>query len=166
MRPPIRPDVFVAACELGSGLFAGSPIAAGSEILPLTGPPFSRQDPIHDTPDGANLMQTGPRSYIMLQPPAVFANHSCDPNAGIKAGRSLVAIRDIPAGKEIRFDYSTTMDEGFWTMPCRCGHPACRGVVTDFVDLPLSVQRRYLDLGIVQEFIALRVGGRMAAGGA
>ncbi len=156
MPPRHGADVYVGTCELGKGLFAGSPIPAGSLILPLSGRAFGRQDPIHRTPEGANLLQTGPHTYILLEPPAVFANHSCEPNAGIRFNRQMVAIRDIAVGEEIRFDYSTTMDEDFWTLPCRCGEAHCRGLVTDFDQLPEPLQRRYLDMGIVQGFIAAR----------
>lgn len=158
-------DVRVGSCELGMGLFADGPIPAGSLILPLAGRPFDRRDPIHATPAGANLLQTGPTTYILLMPPAVYANHSCDPNAGIRGNRNLVAIRDIAAGEEIRFDYSTTMDEEFWTLRCRCGALACRGVVTDFDQLPDALQRRYLKLGVVQGFIAARARRALAAQG-
>ena len=165
MKARLGADVRVGTCELGKGLFAGSPIVAGSLILPLEGPAYDRADPIHATPEGANLLQTGPCTYILLQPPAVYANHSCDPNSGIRANRRLVALRDIAAGEEIRFDYSTTMDEEYWTLPCRCGAPSCRGLVTDFDQLPADRQRRYLELGVVQGFIAARARRALQAGG-
>ncbi|NCQ34713.1 SET domain-containing protein [bacterium] len=155
-------DVVVRACELGRGLFAARPFATGELILKFTGPHYERGDPIHQTDTGANLLQTGWRSYILLDPPGVFANHSCRPNAGVVHNRLLAAIEPIAPGQEICFDYSTTMAENFWTMPCRCGSPACRGVVTDFRLLPAEVRDRYLRLGIVQGFIAghARVGLR------
>mgnify|MGYP001827259750 CR=1 FL=1 len=147
-------SVRVGSCGLGRGLFAGRGYDPGELILVLCGARYGRDDPIHGTPGGANLLQTGWRTYILLEPPGVFANHSCNPNAGIRGNRRLVAIRPIAAGDEIRFDYSTTMAENFWTMPCRCGDPACRGVVEDFARLPRLIQDRYLRLGIVQGFIA------------
>lgn len=39
-------------------------------------------------------------------------------------------------------------------MICHCGAPSCRGVVRSFSTLPVSLRRRYLDLGIVASFIA------------
>jgi hypothetical protein len=144
----------VGLCPVGRGLFAARDYQPGEVILRLGGPRYGREDPIHLTEAGANLLQTGPRSYILLEAPAVFANHSCDPNAGIRANRTLVAIRPITAGQEVRFDYSTTMAEDYWTLQCRCGSPLCRGVVTDFRLLPPEIKQRYLDLGVVQGFIA------------
>ena len=150
----MRSRVDIKACELGRGLLAGRDIPAGALILGLRGPRFEFDDPIHRRAEGANLLQTGQRTYILLDPPGVFANHSCDPNAGIRGNRRLVALREIREGEEIRFDYSTTMDEEMWTMPCRCGAATCRGTVADFKTLPLEIRRRYLALGIVQGFIA------------
>ena len=148
--------VRIGDCNLGRGLFAVMDIREDDLILVLKGPRYERTDPIHETWEGANLLQTGRRTYILLREPGVFVNHSCDPNAGIRANRRLVAIRDIAAGEEIRFDYSTTMDEGYWTMDCRCGAANCRGRVTDFRELPDEVRSRYLALDIVQGFIARR----------
>ena len=158
----------VGSCGLGRGLFAGREYSSGELILNLQGARYERDDPIHGTPGGANLLQTGWRTYILLEPPGVFANHSCNPNAGIRGNRRLVAIRSISAGEEIRFDYSTTMAENYWTMPCRCGDPVCRGVVEDFSKLSRTTQERYLHLGVVQGFIAQGFRGcgvPVAAGG-
>lgn len=146
----------VSDCSVGRGLFAGRAYLPGELILVFFGTRFDRTHGIHDTESGANLLQTGWRTYILPEPPAIFANHSCNPNTGLKKGRRLVAIRPIAVGEEIRFDYSTTMAEDFWTMACRCDDPACRGVVRDFKYLPHDVQARYLELGIVPRFIACR----------
>ncbi len=48
------------------------------------------------------------------------------------------------------------MDENLWTLPCCCGSERCRGTVTDFRLLPQDVKKRYLELGVVQGFIARR----------
>lgn len=148
----------VADCPVGRGLFAGRQYASGELILVLEGPRYDRDHPIHGTDLGANLLQTGWRTYILLGAPGVFANHSCHPNAGIAGNRRLVAIAPIAPGDEIRFDYSTTMAENYWTMPCLCGENSCRGLVTDFKDLPPAIRSRYLRLGVVQKFIACRYG--------
>lgn len=54
----------------------------------------------------------------------------------------------------IRYDYSTTMDEGSFTMRCRCGAPGCRQVVRDFSELPAGIQEYYLSQGLVMNFMA------------
>ena len=62
----------------------------------------------------ANALQIGVNRYLDLDEPGRLVNHSCDPNAAIREELLLVAIRDIQIGEEIRFDYSTTISDG-WT---------------------------------------------------
>ncbi len=66
-----------------------------------------------------------------------FINHSCDPNAEAVIERGHIwidAVRKIPAGTEIVYDYQyedepdyTEEDLRFYT--CRCGAPNCRGTI-------------------------------------
>lgn len=61
-------------------------------------------------------------------------NHSCEANAWLDDAVTLSARRDIAPGEEI------TLDQGSWNFEdedyvvdgdrCRCGAPACRGVLT------------------------------------
>lgn len=64
-------------------------------------------------------------------------NHSCDPNSEVmlewdaaKDGLSAwwVALRDIPVGEEITYDYGFVAEVA---EPCFCGAPNCRGVIVD-----------------------------------
>jgi hypothetical protein len=64
-------------------------------------------------------------------------NHSCDPNTEVmlkwdrEANTILawwVAIRDIPSGDEITYDYAFVADVA---EPCHCGAATCRGVIVD-----------------------------------
>jgi len=64
--------------------------------------------------------------------PADFTNHCCEPNAGFgNSPVTLVAMRDIMPGEEIRFDYA--MSECVENLPgncdwdCLCGSDKCRG---------------------------------------
>lgn len=157
--PPSDPPLLVAACDVGQGVFANRPFRGGERILVFTGEAYDRDDPIHGTPEGANLLQIGPRRYVLPRPVGLYVNHSCNPNAGLSGTDTLIALRNIPRGAEIRFDYSTGMDEDLWTMPCACKERTCRRVVRDFRCLPPETQRRYLALGIVPEFIAARYRG-------
>jgi hypothetical protein len=91
-----------------------------------------------------------------------FANHSCNPNAGlVKSGRRLLlkVIRPIAAGDEVTHDYSTLLGaDDVWKMECNCGAANCRKMVRNYPALPLALRRRYLRLGVVPEFIrAIRV---------
>ncbi len=140
-------------CELGLGVFANRDIGKGEVILVIEGPPISFAETKRRGPRECMAIQVDLGSYIDTQPPGVFVNHSCAPNSGIKHNRYLVALRRIPKGEEIRYDYSTTMEEHSFTMKCRCGAPSCRGVVRDFSTLPEALQKWYLDQGLVMRFI-------------
>ncbi len=86
-----------------------------------------------------------------------YANHSCDPNAGlVKKGRRLLlkAIAPIAPGDEITHDYSTQLGtDDVWKMRCNCGADNCRRWVRNFGALPAAVVRKYRRLGVVPEFI-------------
>ncbi|MEY2881896.1 MAG: hypothetical protein RLZZ15_4276 [Verrucomicrobiota bacterium] len=146
-------NVFVADCALGRGLFAARAFASGERILEFTGPVITLAKTIAKGEAEANPLQFDDDRYFDLPPPVVFLNHSCAPNTGVTDGRWLIALRKISADEELRFDYSTTMQESRWTMACRCGAANCRGVVADFRLLPIERQEHYLRLGIVQPFI-------------
>lgn len=146
------PRVFVGECDVGRGLFAGESIAAGIPILQFQGPLLTLAEVRSKGAAAANALQIGVNQYLDLEKPGRFVNHSCEPNAVVKSDTLLVAWRDIVEGEEIRFDYSTTISDG-WTMPCRCGSPQCRGMVTAFQLLPTELQRRNAILGCVQQFI-------------
>jgi len=64
-------------------------------------------------------------------------NHSCDPNTDVMSKWDAeantmrawwVAVRDIPVGEEITYDYAFVADVA---EPCHCGAPSCRGVIVD-----------------------------------
>jgi SET domain-containing protein len=147
-----RPRTYIDACPVGRGLFAAEPVAAGTEILRFTGPVLTLNEVRTRGPAAANALQIGIDCYLFLDEPGRFVNHSCAPNAAVLGDTSLVAIRPIAVGEEIRFDYSTTVSDG-WTMACRCGSNDCRGLVVAFQLLPEPLRRRYALLGHVQRFI-------------
>ena len=148
---------------LGRGLFATKLIKKGEQILKFTGPIISLEEALLKPTNKLSCpLQIGPTEYIDIQEPGVLANHSCSPNAGIKNDYYLVAIEDILRGKEIFYDYSTTMDKDNWTLECKCGSPNCRHIIGDFRHLPSEVQKRYLDLNIVQSFIATKLMANIA----
>ena len=86
-----------------------------------------------------------------------YANHSCNPNAGIvKRGRRLLlkAIAPIAAGDEVTHDYSTLLGaDDVWKMRCNCGEAHCRRVVRNIGRLPAATLRKYRRRGIVPKFI-------------
>jgi hypothetical protein len=147
------PSIYFGPCELGRGLFAARDFQPGEAIFCFVGRFITFEEACSMGEAEANTLQIGTNSYLHPGPPGVFANHSCDPNAGIRNTVEVHALRSIRRDEEIRFDYSTSMSERRWTMPCRCGTPVCRGVVRDFHELPDALQRHYLALKVVQPFI-------------
>jgi hypothetical protein len=151
--------VYVAPGLAGTGVFVDCAYARGEEIIGIHGPVHS----------GAELDEIGFRPgyplqidldrYMVVEAPFVYCNHSCDPNGGITADLKLVAVRDITAGEEICFDYSSTMlEDNSWTMECGCGSANCRGRVEDFDRLPPQAQRHLLDHVGVLPFIVRALG--------
>jgi hypothetical protein len=64
-------------------------------------------------------------------------NHSCDPNTEVRSKWDheantvrawWVALRDIPVGEEITYDYAFVGDVA---EPCSCGAATCRGLIVD-----------------------------------
>jgi hypothetical protein len=64
-------------------------------------------------------------------------NHSCDPNTEVCSRWDheadtmrawWVALRDIPVGEEITYDYAFTAEVA---EPCACGTARCRGLIVD-----------------------------------
>lgn len=147
--------IYISETDVGKGVFAKRPIKKGEMILRFRGELInSKQIKIREKSRQRNSLQIGNDKYIDLEKPGVLANHSCNPNAGIKEDKILVAIRNIKKDEEIRYDYSATMDEDDWTMKCRCHQKNCRKIVKDFKCLPKSTQKKYLRLNIAQRFIA------------
>jgi hypothetical protein len=70
-----------------------------------------------------------------------FLNHGCDANAMVR-GRDLVAVRPIDASEEITFNYNSTEFDMASAFACRCGSPACEGVIRGFKYLSLREQER------------------------
>jgi hypothetical protein len=71
-----------------------------------------------------------------------FMNHSCDPISLSPGTDFELAVRDIAAGEQITCDYSSLNLED--DMPCLCGSPSCRGVVSSrsFGDLAAEWDRK------------------------
>ena len=153
-------------CKHGKGVFAAEDIETGSEILQFEGPivgsadlpsPYSAEnDYFLQIDDGLFLGPSGGLDD--------YVNHSCSPNTGVLFESGiirLVAIASIPAGSEINFDYSTTMDNFWWEMDCSCGSEHCRRKVRNFVDLEAEIQDGYIKMGIVPDYILKKLDHRI-----
>ena len=151
------PDLILKSSKHGKGVFAGKNFRRGEFIFKFTG----KIHKIKDNPKGMNsknshYIQIG--KDICLGPTKSFdnyINHSCNPNSGLKISDQvrLFATRKIRKGKEVTYDYSTTMYEDDWKMECRCGYGKCRRVVRDFKFLLRDVQQKYIKLGVVPQYV-------------
>ena len=143
----------------GKGVFANKKFRSGEIIFEFHGKFFTYEKlptPYNEVED--HYVQIG-KSLYMGPSGGIddFFNHSCAPNTGLKINGKkvfLIAIEDIMSGDEITWDYSTTMDEDDWEMDCECGSKNCRGRIRDFKYLPQDTRKRYLELGIVPEYIS------------
>jgi SET domain-containing protein len=130
----------------GKGVYALVDLAEGETLIEYTGEiidwdealerhPHDPQDPHHTFYfhiDGGQVIDAkyGGNSSRWI-------NHSCDPNcvADEENGRVFIrALRNIPAGAELFYDYGLTIDEPYTkklkaAYPCWCGSANCRGTL-------------------------------------
>ncbi len=143
------------APKKGKGVFTNKPIQAGRLVCILTGDRLTarqmdrRIEAGQETTD--DPFQISRTLYLDLDEVPRSINHSCDPNCGIRQENKLFAIRDIKAGEEITFDYSTTVPcyKSWWKMRCRCGAKICRRVASSYNTIPKKQQNKYLALHVV-----------------
>lgn len=159
----VSEKVYIGKSPFGVGVFAKVHIEPRETIIFLNGALIGFEET--QRPQGEYAVQIGSNEYVDPIRPGRYLNHSCEPNAGFVEGIQLIALEAIAPGEEVVFDYSTTMLERSWELDCQCGAKQCRGRIQDFDLLPASLQRRYLQLGIVQNFIleALRIDEEAAA---
>lgn len=82
--------------------------------------------------------------YVLPKSPWKYLNHSCDPNAGIKNNRDIVAMKAIKKGEEITFDYAMNNIDN-WVTECKCGSKNCRKVISTFDILDEKTKKKYLN---------------------
>jgi uncharacterized protein len=131
----------------GVGAFATRPIKKGTRIIEYTGERISnaeadrRYDEDKMRSHHTFLFTLNRRTVVdaaVEGNEARFINHSCAPNceAVIVDGKRIYieALRDIPVGAELVYDYQyertddhTADDERFYA--CSCGAPGCRGTI-------------------------------------
>lgn len=127
--------------DIGRGVFAAAPIWAGTLLVQCEGW-LAAGDKLDDN---WHAMQIGLDLWLCSEGDCLdeCINHSCDPNAGFVTGEPvLYALRDIAAGEQIAWDYSTSIAEIGWTLECRCGAANCRGVVRSWPELSARERER------------------------
>ena len=154
----IMDSLILRQSKFGKAVFANKGFEKGDEIIDFKGPLMKGEElPELVNPEDDRYIQVGKDEYIGPSGDYDdFFNHSCNPNSGIKIEEKrivLIAIKRIKKGKEITWDYSTTMDEDEWEMDCMCKSKNCRKRIKDFKYLPKEIQHKYIKLGIVPEYI-------------
>lgn len=146
-RPPGAAMVEVRDSAIqGRGVHATQPLAKGTWIIEYTGERIShaeadmRYDDENMERHHTFLFTVDAETCIdafIGGNEARFINHSCEPNCeAVLAEKEIhiVALRDIPAGEELTYDYGymledESMDEAVRKYPCRCGSAKCRGTI-------------------------------------
>lgn len=133
----------------GMGVFADEDIAGGERVRLIDGDIVFRinrtKEDSLSNPDWIGIGQ-----YRWIDPRGVlrFLNHSCEPNVGVVTPEAdvvaVVAMRDIIAGEELTFDYSTTECDPLWEMSCTCGSVRCRRIIRSILTLPRARYEQYL----------------------
>jgi SET domain-containing protein len=123
----------------GKGSFAKSPIKKGEKVIQwgggyiVTKKEFERDFPKGKYMPESSVTYDENHKWVHLadskESPDPFLNHSCDPNLWFIEGWSLEARRDINAGEELTFDYSTGETYPLQS-ECGCGSKNCRKNVT------------------------------------
>lgn len=132
----------------GKGAFAIRPITKGERLIEYTGERISHAEADarydHESMDAHHTFLFAVTSRTVIDAShggneARFINHSCDPNcdATIEKGRVFIdALRDIPVGEELHYDYAyqrsgdeTAEDERRYH--CLCGTATCRGSIME-----------------------------------
>ena len=130
----------------GKGVFAVQDIAEGETLIEYVGEVVSWQEAQDRHPHDPE--QPNHTFYFHVDDDRVidanhggnssrWINHSCDPNceADEVDGRIFIkALRDIPAGQELNYDYGLVIDlpytpELLADFPCWCGSASCRGTL-------------------------------------
>lgn len=125
----------------GQGLFSRYPIARGDRVLPLQGVLLTSEE----LTDDLLAVQVGPDLWLASPGTTLddYINHSCDPNIGFLTGEPILfALRDIAAGEELCWDYSTSLSEPGWRLDCCCGSPQCRKVILPWGELSETDRKR------------------------
>jgi len=156
-----------SAGHKGQGVFATERIEAGTTVAAFGGRvaprhEFERLDEFartHSIQIDDDLFLVSGRDLE----PADYANHSCEPNAGIVGNVLVVAMRAIEPGEEICFDYAMCDADDYDEFVCACGTPSCRRLITGSDWKLPELQAAYA--GYFSSYIARRIAALPASDG-
>src|SRR3989344_8578728 len=128
----MRNDKFVEIKKSGiegTGVFALKDFKKGEAVYLFEKGKIVGVADIPNVPDVEKryLDKIGKYEFEIIEPPARYVNHSCNPNVSEKE-RVAYALRDVQNGEEITIDYDKIayLEKPF---ECHCGFKNCRGLV-------------------------------------
>jgi uncharacterized protein len=139
--------------KYGLGIFAAETVCPETKVATLSGERIGYDKCAELIRSGLVRMddplQIDSCLWIIVDGIYHYFNHCCDPNVGLRNESDLFALRDISAGEEIRFDYSTTAWpsvplESDWIMECDCGSSNCRKRIGHVLTVPVNQIVQYL----------------------
>lgn len=109
--------------------------------------------------------EIGNDEYLILDQVPLMANHSCNPNTGVRGIQTLIALRAIRAGEEITYDYSTVVGENApgesdWILICACKEARCRKRIGNWQTLPKRRLAYYARKRVLPAFILAQIQAR------
>lgn len=117
----------------GRGVFARRRISAGT-VLAVWGGEVIEAERFYGLPAPERQISVQVEEQLYLVPSregaAEWVNHSCDPNAGMLGQITLVALREIVEGEEVRYDYAMSDGSPYDEFVCHCGAVSCRKRIT------------------------------------
>ncbi len=126
----------------GKGLFASESIRKDEIIAIFDGEVYDYDsDWTDDLAD--HCIQFAKGKFRNSNGIANIANHSCNPNCGIKNLFQIVAMRDIEPGEELTWDYDMSENNPLWSMDCQCGEKNCRNIIGRHNKLPKATKEKY-----------------------
>ncbi len=128
----------------GKGIFTLKSFKKGERITKIDGPHHELVDEQSTEQPFENWVGYGMNEWVEPANKTIFTNHSCNPTAGLDNELYLVALRDIPAGTEVTFDYAISERVIMWRMRCRCRSTNCRDIISSIQMVPEFVYNRYL----------------------
>ncbi len=162
LKPGLFKNLQLGQCSFGKGVFAAEDIRSGEKIMEFGGSIISSAElPYPYEAEKDYFLQVGQDLY--LGPSGTlddYVNHSCNPNSAIRINKNtveLIAISFIRFGDQITFNYATTMNSNWGEFECACGSNECLGMVKKFVDLPEPIQKKYIELKVVPNYILAKI---------
>ena len=114
--------------DCGWGVLAAKSFTKGEKILTTNA--------LATIPRDTHTLQKDWDKHVMIDAPGRLINHSCNGNIGVQDNNvgayDFFALREIPKGEELFWDYETTEHEIKGFDKCICGDAKCRGSIGGF----------------------------------